>query len=276
MGKTRRLRVKDPYRHEVVTARLNARRNLEPQSLEQEVPKYLQAIAKFNKPKKTPDESDVTKVNTKGKKKQVVGSKNRKRKGKKRHTNSLLPDLQQHPNESDQKFLKRAHMMTQIVLREAALKDKYKVEGLRGTHQGNTNPQLSQKRKPTRRAEKSKLAKKERVLRKKLKHMEKEEDEFTYYQDKIEFGEVVDEPPSLDTTKLTRKVNNGVGKPKSFLFMDKLKNEASSDAPKEVQQMKSYAATRKRTLEAERIKAVNAYRKMKAARPHAVTLSEFT
>lgn len=47
-------------------------------------------------------------------------------------------------------------------------------------------------------------------MKKKLKHQndDDDEDEFTYYQDKIEFGEVVDEPPSLDTSKLTRKVGH--------------------------------------------------------------------
>lgn len=44
-------------------------------------------------------------------------------------------------------------------------------------------------------------------MKKKLKHLDDDDDdEFTYYQDKVEFGEVVDEPPSLDTTKLTKKI----------------------------------------------------------------------
>lgn len=45
-------------------------------------------------------------------------------------------------------------------------------------------------------------------MKKKLKHLDDDDndDEFTYFQDKVEFGEVVDEPPSLDTSKLTKKV----------------------------------------------------------------------
>lgn len=47
---------------------------------------------------------------------------------------------------------------------------------------------------------------------KKRKADDDDDDEFSYYQDKYEFGEVVYEPPSLDTEKLTRKVDGNTKK----------------------------------------------------------------
>lgn len=57
--------------------------------------------------------------------------------------------------------------------------------------------------------------------------------------------------------------------------MKELENVASPASSKRAEQKESSNATRNQTLEAERVKAVDAYRKMKAKRSHAVKLSEF-
>lgn len=63
--------------------------------------------------------------------------------------------------------------------------------------------------------------------------------------------------------------------PRSFLFMKDLENVASPASSEGAQQKESITATRNQTLEAERVKAVDAYRKIKATRTHAVKLTEF-
>lgn len=62
--------------------------------------------------------------------------------------------------------------------------------------------------------------------------------------------------------------------PRSFLFMKELKNVASP-ASSEGAEQESISAARNQTLEAERVKAVDAYRKIKATRTHSVKLTEF-
>lgn len=51
------------------------------------------------------------------------------------------------------------------------------------------------------------LQERDKRRRGKKRQQDEDDDEFSYYKDKYEFGEVVYEPPSLDTEKLTRKVD---------------------------------------------------------------------
>ncbi|KAK7076985.1 hypothetical protein SK128_001992 [Halocaridina rubra] len=181
----------------------------------------------------------------------------------------MIPRLKQYPDESDDKFLRRVNMATMNMLKESEYEDKFGVDverhadgKIKAVKARNIldDPALSDKQR-AKLLVKQKLKKekkKERDLKRKLKNRKKakDEDEFSYFTDKVKFGEVVYEPPSLDTSKLTKMIG-GEMKSKSFLFMEKLKKDQSG-------KIQELTAARKRTLEDERQKAVQAYRDMKA------------
>lgn len=288
--------VKDPYKQQ--EQRLNKvkhKLNAAPASIDsQEIPRRLQDIARFtNVKRKGVNNGPFKKMKkTKGRIKRdktlIDGRKyvdrEREEPGMSRPT-KLVPLLQQHPNENYKKFLKRVDRVTNEIMKEAAFENKFKVEVQRDEfgqvlsvqHQEKNDPLLSdkQKKEVTEREEKRKAARRERDKRrrgKKRKQDEDDDDEFSYYKDKYEFGEVVYEPPSLDTEKLTRKIDGNNVKPKSFLFMEKLKGNKEDATPSKTgkpspkSKNKQVSAGRRRILEEERQRVVEAYRSMKASK----------
>lgn len=281
--------VKDPYKQQ--EERLNKiknKLNAKPENIEaQEIPRRLQTIAKFNR-----------RISKKGvtvqKKKKILKDKTlidgrryvdheKEEMGMTRPT-KLVPLLQQHPKENYKKFLKRVDRVTSEIMKEAAFENKFKVEVRRNEqgqvvsvqHQEKIDPLLSDKQKKelADREEKKKAARRERDQRRRGKKRKNDDDgddddEFSYYQDKFEFGEVVYEPPTLDTEKLTKKIERDGVKPKSFLFMEKLKkkqDESSTSKPSKKAAKTQVSAGRRRILEEERLRVVEAYRTMKASK----------
>ncbi|KAG7160938.1 Coiled-coil domain-containing protein 137-like [Homarus americanus] len=266
--------VKDPYKQqEQRFNKIKDKVNRKPSSTDvQEIPRKLHKISKFEDNDKS-GPLFVKKMKKKKKKDLIDATKfmdREKHQPGMTRPLKMVPMLKQHPHESEKKFVKRVDRATKVILKEAAFEDKFQVDVMRD-EQGsvtsvkrreNSDPLLSEKKQleANERAQRKKQARKERDIRRKHKNKkEEDDDEFSYYQDKVEFGEVVYEPPSLDTEKLTRKVNGGVTKPKTFLFMDKLKRPEDSDTPASSTQVKSQkkgniSAARKRILEEERVR----------------------
>lgn len=283
--------VKDPYKQqEERFKKIKNKVNAKPESTEsQEIPRRLQNIAKFN-----------SAISRKG----VPMKKKKKKKGKLQNNTlidgrkfvdrekelpgmtratKLVPLLQQHPMENYKKFMRRVDRATKEILKEAEFEKKFKVEVVRNEqgqvvgvqHQEKIDPLLSDKEKKDliEREEKKKAARRERDKRRRGKKRKNDgddddDDEFSYYQDKFEFGEVVYEPPSLDTEKLTKKMHGNEEKSRSFLFMEKLKGkqEESSPSNKPSKKAAKIPAGRRRILEEERQRVVEAYRSMKASK----------
>ncbi|KAK8388951.1 hypothetical protein O3P69_020722 [Scylla paramamosain] len=284
--------VKDPYKQqEERFNKIKNKLNAKPESTEsQEIPRRLQNIAKFN--------SVISRKGLPMKKRKKEKLKNntlidgrkyvdreKELPGMTRPT-KLVPLLQQHPKETYKKFLKRVDRVTHEIIKEADFEKKFKVEVKRDErgqvvavqHQEKIDPLLSDKQKEdlVEREEKKKAARRERDKRRRGKKRKNDgdddDDEFSYYQDKFEFGEVVYEPPSLDTEKLTRKMNRNEEKSRSFLFMEKLKEKQDESSPSNKPSKKAakIPAGRRRILEEERQRVVEAYRSMKASK-HSLT-----
>lgn len=275
--------VKDPYKQiEERYAKIKDKINCKPANDEtQEISRKLKSIVDFNKKlnstpdtEKSPSVKKKKRRKKKGKKDELIDTacvvyKERDHPGMKRPL-KMIPRLKQFSNETDKEFYQRFYRATQAVVAESKFEDKYKVD-IDRNESGEVDemkrrklvddPLISDKlrAKLQEREKTKKEKKKERDYRRKHKNKkEEEDDEFTYFQDKVEFGEVVYEPPSLDTSRFS-KMNNGTTKTKSFLFMEKIKGTQVAKIPE-------LTVSRKRTLEEERVKAVQAYRDMKAAK----------
>ncbi|XP_069941353.1 coiled-coil domain-containing protein 137 isoform X1 [Cherax quadricarinatus] len=283
--------VKDPYKQQA--ERLNKiknKLNCPPSCVDaQEIPRKLQNLAKFKDLERN-EEQNMVKRKKKKKSKLIDGTKfvdrERDQPGMTKPL-KMIPLLKQHPKENVEKFMKRVDTVTKVILKEAAFEDKFQVDVIRDEHGNITSvkqrdkndPLLSEKQQleVDEREKRKKLARKERDLRRRQKRKKNsnddDDDEFSYYQDKIEFGEVVYEPPSLHTEKLTKKL--GITKPKSFLFMDKVKKDGETETPASSMQVKKpvnekLSAARKRMLEEEKLRVVEAYRKMKTTKHHSI------
>ncbi|XP_076048479.1 coiled-coil domain-containing protein 137 [Oratosquilla oratoria] len=184
----------------------------------------------------------------------------------------MLPHVQQRPGEKDYKFKNRVHSAVQMVLKESSFEDKFQVDVQRDM-QGNViamqcreknDPLMDDKdkEKQQERLQKKREKRREREKKRKGKH-KKDEEEFEPVKDEIMFGEVVLEPPKLETEKLTRKLKpNGKARTDSLLFTkmlagNKMQPDSSSKAP-------TPSMAKKKILEEERLKAVAAYRQIKA------------
>lgn len=200
----------------------------------------------------------------------------------------MIPRLVQNPKESDEKFLYRVNSATKSMLKEAEYEDKFNVEVTRDEW-GNVVDMKKREqidplakhddkdsKKQLERAEKRKQKNKEREMKKKIKKSEVNSDsdnDFDYLKDKIEFGEVVHEPPKLETHKLAKKVKNNDNKSNmdGFLFMKTLKGESNSKSKGNgnVNKLK-LSMSQQRQLEEERERVVAAYRELKKNKKHKI------
>ncbi|XP_042875219.1 coiled-coil domain-containing protein 137-like [Penaeus japonicus] len=196
-----------------------------------------------------------------------------------------LPLLKQGKGEDDKKFMARVEETTKMVLNEIVFEKKFKVEVERDK-QGKVkivnrwedkDPLMSEKKKQIleKKMDKKKQRQKERAEKLKMKKKKKEiEPDILYEKDEFEFGDVVYEPPSLDTEKLSKKLNENSDKMKNFLFLDKMKGKKESlqDSSEQKSAQKPQLMARKRMLEEERERAVQAYRDLKLSKKHKVSL----
>ncbi|XP_021355638.1 coiled-coil domain-containing protein 137-like isoform X2 [Mizuhopecten yessoensis] len=103
------------------------------------------------------------------------------------------PKFTQHRNESDRKFMARVDRETQSVILTSKLSDEFEVD-FDELEQGN----VTKKKKQTNSAKLQRL--KEKKTFKKEKKMEQQMEkkgDFSYLNDKVQFGEVAMAPPSL-------------------------------------------------------------------------------
>lgn len=199
----------------------------------------------------------------------------------------MIPRLVQNPKESDEKFLFRVNAATKSMLKEAEYEDKFNVEVTRDEWGNVVNmkkrehidplmkPDDKESKKLLERAEKRKQKNKDREMKKKIKKSEVDSDnsdnDYDHLKDNVEFGEVVHEPPKLETQKLTKKLKNYDNKINmdGFLFMKTLKGESNSNSKVNENEIKSKVSmSRQRQLEEERERVVAAYRELKNNKKH--------
>ncbi|CAL4115837.1 unnamed protein product [Meganyctiphanes norvegica] len=196
----------------------------------------------------------------------------------------MIPRLLQNPKESDEKFLFRVNAATKSMLKEAEYEDKFNVEVSRDEWGTVVSTKKREKidplikydekkaKKDLERAEKKKLKRKEREMKKKMKRKgvkSDDENDFDHLKDNIEFGDIVHEPPKLETYKLTKKakMHDEKSKMDGFLFMKTLKGESKSNSKENGHKIKP-SMSRQRQLEEERRRVVDAYRDLKKNKKH--------
>lgn len=280
--------IKDPYKQmEERFEKIKHKVNCKPVNDQtQEISRKLQMITDFQKgklPKQLEESQTVNRVREKKSKKRKksdvapplidtarLADTEEEEYGMNRPLKKI-PRLVQYSDETESEFLKRVNRAAQDIVNESKFEEKFRVEVDRD-ESGNVvkmkhrkaldDPLLPAKKraKLEAREKRKKEKKKERDLKKKQKGKRKkvDEDDFKHFQDKVEFGEVAYEPPSLDTSKFTKMTNSDT-KTKSFIFMEKLKGSQAGKTPE-------LTESRKKLLEEERLKAVQAYREMKAAK----------
>ncbi|XP_068236443.1 coiled-coil domain-containing protein 137 [Palaemon carinicauda] len=279
--------IKDPYKQmEERFNKIKHKINRKPVNDEaQEIPRKLQMIVDFQKGKTSKPKEEklqdtgIVKKSKKSKKKDKtlppidtasLVHMEKEQFGMDRPL-KMIPRLVQYTNETDEAFLKRVNMAAKDIINESKFEDKFKVVVERDEtgaimkvkrRRALDDPLLPAKKRAKLEAREAikKEKKKERDLKKKQKRKRNKgnEDDFKDFQDKVQFGEVAYEPPSLDTSKLKKIVNSDT-KNKSFIFMEKLKESQAGKMPE-------LTISRKMMLEEERLKAVQAYREMKASK----------
>lgn len=268
----------------------------------QEIPKKLQKISKYLNKVNSPAASKKAK-------KKVISPETLKKQKKEKKINKhlidgrrldqvekaqpgmtrpvqRLPLLKQGKRENDKKFLARVYDTTQMVIHEVAFEEKFKVEVERDkegkvkmvNRWEDTDPILSEKQQKIqeKRKEKKRQRNKERAEKLKMKKKKKEiEPDMLYEKDEFEFGDVVYEPPSLNTEKLTKKLNEDSDKMRNFLFLDMMKGkkDSSQNSSEQKATHKPLSMAKKIMLEQERERVVQAYRDMKASKKHKVSLN---
>lgn len=292
--------VKNPYEQQKLRDEKD-KVNRAPKNVDtQEIPKKLQLISKYMNKVNSPSATKKTK------KKVLSPAALRKEKKRRKESKHLidgrrldpveeeqpgmtrpvqrLPLLKQGRREKDEKFLARVHETIQMVKHEVAFEEKFKVEVERDkegkvkmvNRWEDTDPVLSEKQQKLqeKRREKKRQRNKERAEKLKMKKRKKEiEPDMLYEKDEFEFGEVVYEPPSLNTEKLSKKLNEDSDKMKNFLFLDMMKGKKDSSENISEQKATPLSMAKRKMLEQERERVVQAYRDMKASKKHKVSLN---
>lgn len=178
-----------------------------------------------------------------------------------------VPVFEQRPNESDEKFLKRVDRMTKECIQEHKFEEKYNVDVVRDSATGQVQVVKRRNddagdgksgRKRWRRGDRAgddeKEQKDRRIDRNKLKRLKKQQrledrkDEFAHLHDEVQFGEVVQRPPSLSGPSRRSHTHSSPGGAKRLLLHNKL---ASPGGPS-------------LDLQLERQRAIDLYRQMKS------------
>ncbi|KAI9563601.1 hypothetical protein GHT06_011065 [Daphnia sinensis] len=276
--------VKDPEKQaERRNAKIKLKINEAPANIDdQEIPKKLKNLferKKFKKMKLIDDEpAPVTKA-----------GKPEANPFKPQRPIKKIPKFERYPGESDRDFLWRTEVTTRDYLKKARFEDKYDVDVETNEKTGETNIKKRDKNlkfledgvkiEPKNKWEKKKLKKleklqQEREERKKLKKEKfkmrklfkknkrlKQDDFSVLKQDKVEFGDVAERPPTL--TAKPRKSNAMLNPGNRDLL---LKNMEQNDKPSSnlSGKRKDLSALDRVKLEEERQRVVDLYRKMQA------------
>lgn len=232
--------------------------NLAPKNDEQDMPKKVQNIMKYKK--KTSKQLQNEHTRKKGKKPVYM------ERGMTRPM-AASPKFIQGKREKSKDFMKRVEVETRKVLHRHQLSQKFKMDldAMEAGEIKKHKKKMNEKQK-------------ERLLLKKHKKSEKKGrnvDEFNDFEDKVKFGEVVNEPPSL--TALPRKAvkEESVPRPgkKSLLLKEIIADNASmtpasvgSSSKREIGQSvkrKHMSMAQQSRMDRERENAILLYRQQK-------------
>ncbi|PNF43812.1 hypothetical protein B7P43_G07764 [Cryptotermes secundus] len=188
-----------------------------------------------------------------------------------------IPSFVQNPGESDSHFLHRIDQACHQVIQEAKFEAKYgvnvRVDPDTGEVSVTKQPkdeidgmENSSRKKLKKRDAETKSSKKERK-KQKLKEMkevkiEKNQDDFARFQDKVKFGETVHAPPAIKTLPRKADTKDAKDRPgkKDLLLKPMLQTKIEHIS---TFSRKLPLAT-KQQLELQRVQAVEAYRMLKA------------
>ncbi|PSN36844.1 hypothetical protein C0J52_14974 [Blattella germanica] len=281
--------VKDPEiqrakRNELLKDKINA----PPQNLDfQEIPKSLRRISQINKAIK---DGTFKMKKTKKKKKRDLLIDTTKLEGKNVKLPGMtrpekpIPSFVQRPGESDDRFLYRIEQACHSAIQESKFEDKYGVT-VNVNHEtgettikkkpkeelddlempllkNNNNKPWRKNREPSKKKEKKKMKEKEM----KLKKEENSKDEFEHFHDEVKFGEVVHAPPSFSTLPKRAVSKDITGRPgkKDLLLKTVLQSNGDSSPTTSKVKWKKMPVIAKEKMELQRLRAVEAYRMMKA------------
>ncbi|XP_033732885.1 coiled-coil domain-containing protein 137-like isoform X2 [Pecten maximus] len=180
------------------------------------------------------------------------------------------PKFIQHRNESERKFMARIERETKSVLLTSHLSDKYQVD-FEELEKGN----ITKKKKMTNSAKMMRLKeKKSHKKEKKIQHQRDKKGDFSYLNDKVQFGEVAMAPPTLKAKpKKAPGSMDAIPRPgkKSLLLKEIIANNMSLgrggvSSTREVGQTlkrKQMSLSQQHTMDNERNKAIKLYRQMR-------------
>ncbi|XP_017888127.1 coiled-coil domain-containing protein 137 [Ceratina calcarata] len=294
--------VKDPLKQQAKRqAELETKINAPPKDAsEQAIPKSLERVVKLKEAVKS---GRLTKIKRKKKKNALisVGGGNSTPSHPKARPDKVVPIFRQMPGESEQRFLYRVNRDTHAFINETAFEKKFsvqvnrnpvtgkieglsnceqseleKIEMLRAKHRNikkkkkKSNPDAPKMTKSEKRKEKLKL--------KKQKQFEENVDEFDRFKDRVEFGEIVHEPPQLNVRPKSADAISTSKPGKKHLLLHSMlkKSEKPKTASKETKSInrtgkrKDLPAGERRQLEKQQSDIIVAYRRLKAQRSASV------
>lgn len=291
--------VKDPLKQQAKRqAELETKINAPPKDAsEQAIPKSLERVVKLKEAVKS---GRLTKAKRKRKKNALisVGGGNSTPLHPKARPDKVVPIFRQRPGESEQQFLYRVNRDTQAFINETAFERKFsvqvnrnpetgKIEGLSKCEQSEMekiemlrakHKNIKKKKKKKNTADAPKMSKsekrKEKLKLKKQKQLEENVDEFDRFKDRVEFGEIVHEPPQLNVRpKNADAISTSKPGKKRLLLHSMLKSgeklKAVSKESKSISRTgkrKNLPVGERRQLEKQQSDIIVAYRRLKAQR----------
>ncbi|XP_064617659.1 coiled-coil domain-containing protein 137-like [Liolophura sinensis] len=176
-----------------------------------------------------------------------------------------VPKFKKRNNESDYKFMSRVERETQAVLQQSKLEDKFKVKFERNAKGEivvqKKGPSKRKKQRMKERKQKKKEQKQEKSIEKKL--------EFDALTDKVQFGEIVSQPPVL-TAKPWKSQTLGHTKPgqRSLLLKEIMSDQLGSTSSTkrkigETVKRKHLTPAQQVVTDLERQNAIDMYRHLK-------------
>ncbi|XP_048762814.1 coiled-coil domain-containing protein 137-like [Ostrea edulis] len=235
--------------------------NLPPTNAEQDIPRKVQTISKFKG--KTPRQlqKEYIRDNSKSGKKHVYMERGMTR------PLAEPPKFVQGKKEKKKDFMKRVEVETRKVLHRHQLSQKFKMD-MDALEAGEIK---RDKKKMTDGQKKRLLQKKQKKSEKKRKNF----NEFDDFEDKVKFGEVVNEPPSLSALPRKAVREESVPRPgkKSLLLKEIIADNASvtpssvgSSSKREIGQSikrKHLSMAQQSRMDMERENAIMLYRQQK-------------
>lgn len=288
--------VKDPLeQHARRQAELEGKVNAAPKNAdEQAIPRSLERVIKLKEAVKSGRIATVKKKKKKKKNSLIcVGAAPSRTLHPNARVEKVVPVFQQRPGESAQRFLHRVGVETHAFLNETAFEKKYgvqvnrnpvtgKIEDLSKCKKSEANEfkALITKHKNIKKKKNSDIPtmtkaekRKEKLRLKKEKKKMENEDKFNELEDKVQFGEVVHEPPHLKTRPKKADSTDSTKPGKKSLLLHSLltdinaKSEALSKSTIDRSgKRKNLPVGERRQLEKQQSDIIATYRKLKAQR----------